>query len=265
MKNTPLWRVLIERGLCADRREATGWIMAGRVYVNDRRVDKEGNPVPADAAIRIRGLDLKYVSRGGLKLEGALADLALDVAGRVVLDAGASTGGFTDCLLRHGASLIFAVDAGFGQLAGRLRCDPRVVNLERTNIADLAAGRLQPRPDLATVDLSYISLRKAIPVLGPLLVPDGAMLCLVKPLFEVADRQARRTGRIADPGVYRDVLRNLTAFALDLGYVPAGIARSRPPGAGGTMEFFLHLSLVPSNRPSRLEEQIERAVEGVGG
>lgn len=256
--------VLVERGLCGDRKEAAGWILAGRVLVNGRCVDKEAAPVDPGAVVQVRGLEMRYVSRGGLKLEGALADLKVDVSGRVVLDAGASTGGFTDCLLQHGAARVYAVDAGFGQLAGKLRCDPRVVNLERTNIGDLRAIPLNPPPDMATVDLSYLSLRKAVPVLAPLLVPGGEMICLVKPLFEVADPEARRTGRIQDPGAYRQVLEELAASVQDAGCTPLGVAPSRIPGSGGTREFFLHLRAARVAPPGDLASQIERAVVRIG-
>lgn len=263
MRRLPLWQVLVDRGLCPDRKGAAGWIMSGRVTVDGRRVDKEGALIPAGAEIVVRGIEMKYVSRGGYKLEGALADLNLDVTGRVVLDAGASTGGFTDCLLQHGAVRVYAVDAGFGQLAGKLRCDPRVVNLERTNLGDLDPADLDPLPDLATLDLSYLSLKKAVPMAAGLLAQGGEIVCLVKPLFETADNGARRSGKIGDPDAYRRVLQDLTAFLGAAGFAPVGVAASRLPGSSGTREFFLRLSLPPVQAAQAdLAAQIERAVTG---
>lgn len=175
---------LVEEGLAADLREARGLIMAGRVLVNDRRVGQAGTAVRPDAVVRLRRASLRYASRGGLKLEAALARFAIDVRGRAVLDAGASTGGFTDCLLRHGAARVYAVDTGYGQLRGRLAQDPRVDNRERTNIADLNAERFEVPVDLCTVDLSYVSLTEALPQLTPLFRDAPEFVALVKPRFE---------------------------------------------------------------------------------
>jgi len=163
MKKVPITDLLIERGFFPDRKTAESWIMSGKVIVNNERVETSGQRFAVNSEIRIKGLDLKYVGKGGLKLEGALADFHLHVEGIVALDAGACTGGFTDCLLQHGASKVYAVDVGYGQLAGKLRVDKRVVNMERTNIGDVLPERLNPKPTLATVDLSYLSLKKKHP------------------------------------------------------------------------------------------------------
>ena len=237
----PLHEVLTSRGYCTDRKEAESLIMAGRVIAEGNRIDKPGQKVPENAQIRLKGR-LKYVGRGGFKLEGAISDFRVDLTGKTVLDAGASTGGFTDCLLQHGASKVFCVDAGYGTLAGKLRSDPRVVNLERTNISDLDSAHLHPTPSLATVDLSYISLRKAIPIIAPLLVPDGEMICLVKPLFEVSDPKARRSGKISEPSAYAEVLFDLRKSVLDLGLKVTDLTHSHRTGSKGTREFFLRIA-----------------------
>lgn len=248
MKRVSLWELLVDRGFCADRKTATGWIMAGQVIVDGQRIDKAGCLVSADTTVRVKGIK-KYVGKGGLKLEGALADFGVDVSGRVVLDAGASTGGFTDCLLQHGAARVYAVDAGYGLLAGKLRVDERVVNWEKTNISELSPEQLQPTPTLATVDLSYLSLQIAIPIVARLVDRQGDMICLVKPLFEVPDSQARRTGKIEDPAMYRQVLHDLVEYVDNMGLKTVGVASSRIPGRRGTREFFLRISL-DQTRPS---------------
>jgi len=243
MKKIHLWKLLTDRGLFPDRQTATGWIMSGKVLVDDHLVSKAGYPVAVDARIRIRDYAKKYAGKGGLKLEGALEDFGIDVSGKVVLDAGASMGGFTDCLLQNRASKVYAVDAGFGQLAGKLRIDERVVNMERTNISDVGPEQLNPKPAFATVDLSYLSLTKAIPIVSSLLTQEGEMLCLVKPLFEVSDPEARRTGKIETPEIYGEVLRRLIDFVGKTGLFPVGVTHSHVTGNKGTREFFLFISL----------------------
>lgn len=259
-KRAPLWQVLIEQGYFADRKTATGWVMAGRVLVDDRRVEKAGQPVAVDAAIRVKGIELPYVGKGGLKLAGALQAFGIDPTDRVALDSGASTGGFTDCLLQHGAARVYAIDVGYGQLAGKLRNDPRVVNLERTNLGDVTPESLDPRPSLASIDLSYLSLKQAIPMVARLLAPGGEMLCLVKPLFEVQDAAARRSGRLDDPAVFAGVLSDLAAFCGALGYGVGGVTHSPVTGNSGTREFFLRVKPDEAGVPADLAEQIERAV-----
>lgn len=240
-KNLRAHELLVRQGICSGSDEAKRWILAGKVIVNDRRVAKAGEWVPADAKVRVSGMR-PYVGKGGHKLEGALSAFAIRVDGITALDAGASTGGFTDCLLQHGAERVYAVDAGYGMLAGKLRNDDRVVNLERTNISDLTTDDLDPLPSLATVDLSYLSLKKAIPVVARLLAADGRMLCLVKPLFEVPDPEARRRGRIANATAYRDVLNDLRQFVKNEGLSLLGLTHSRVRGNKGTVEFWLWIA-----------------------
>ncbi len=237
MKRIPAWQLLVERGLAGDRRAAEALALTGRVVVGGTRLDKPGTPVAPDAEAYVRG-EGRYASRGGEKLAAALDAFALDVTGRVAIDAGASTGGFTDCLLQRGAARVFAVDVGFGQLLGRLRADPRVVVMERTNIGEVTAERLGgARPDLCTLDLSYLSLRDAWGYVLPVLADGADLLCLVKPLFETSRAELRRTGRIEDPEVYREVLLELGAAAGGMGRL--GVVASPVPLQHGVREFIL--------------------------
>jgi 23S rRNA (cytidine1920-2'-O)/16S rRNA (cytidine1409-2'-O)-methyltransferase len=240
-KKVKAYELLIGQGFCVSSDEARRWIMAGKVIADDRRVDKAEELVPEGADVRIKGMS-KYVGKGGYKLEGALSDFGISVAERTVLDAGASTGGFTDCLLQRGAKRVYSVDAGHGALAGRLRNNDRVVNLERTNISDMTTEDLEPLPSLATVDLSYLSLRKAIPIVAKLLEPGGQIVGLVKPLFEVEDPEVRRLGRIKDPAIYRDVLKNLQQFVRNEQLGLMGISHSHIRGNKGTVEFWMWVS-----------------------
>lgn len=262
LRRQPLWQLLVERGVFPDRDTAVGWVMAGCVLVNNQRIDKPGTLVARDANIRVKGLDMPFVGRGGIKLSGALDDLAVDVAGCVALDTGASTGGFTDCLLQRGARKVYAIDVGYGQLVGKLRADPRVVNMERTNIGDVRPDALIPLPTIATVDLSYLSLRKALPIITKLVAPDSTLVCLVKPLFEVDDPQARRTGRL-DPAVYPDLLGGLVDFAEQLGLSVAGVVSSRIQGSHGTREFFLKIHTTAAAQHCDMRAQIAYAVQSL--
>jgi 23S rRNA (cytidine1920-2'-O)/16S rRNA (cytidine1409-2'-O)-methyltransferase len=258
VKKVRLWELLVERALFDDPRTAKAWIMAGKVIVEGQRVDKAGHFVSNDASIRIKGLT-KYVGRGGLKLEGALADFGMDVSGQVALDVGAATGGFTDCLLQHEVAKVYAVDVGYGLLAGKLRADQRVVNMERTNISVLSPDQLQPRPSLATVDLSYLSLRVAIPIVACLLTDYGEMLCLVKPLFEVSDSASRGAATIDDSAVYSTILRELVDSVNRSGLTVTGITYSHITGGKGTREFFLRTSK-EQTAPKDLDPEIAAAV-----
>ncbi|MBQ7455021.1 MAG: TlyA family RNA methyltransferase [Clostridia bacterium] len=235
--------LLLEQGLFPDEKAARAALMAGEVYAGTRRITGASELLPADAALHAKGQELPYVSKGGLKLEGALHDFGIDVTGRVCIDAGASTGGFTHCLVKAGAALVYAVDVGYGQLMGSLRQDRRVVNLEKTNISDEKLLSLDPRPTLGSVDLSYLSLRRGIPAFAAVLHGEGELVCLVKPLFEVDDSEARRTGVLADDA-YEPVLRSLIADVNSLPCARAvNVTHSPVTGNAGTREFFLHVRL----------------------
>ena len=234
--------LLVERGLCASRQEASRMILAGKVRAAGGRIDKPGTLLPMEAELEIAGPPHPFVSRGGVKLRHALDVFHLDPRGRVCLDVGASTGGFTDCLLQAGARLVIAVDVGYGQLAARLRGDPRVHVLERTNIRYLDASRLPIRPDLATIDVSFISLGLVLPVVAPLLGPPREIVALVKPQFEVGKGQVGKRGVVRDPAQHRAVLERVARVAAELSLDVSGMAASPLLGPMGNREFLMHLT-----------------------
>lgn len=231
--------LLAERGIFESVQEARPWIMTGQVLVNEQLIDKPGMLVPRDAVLRVRGRH-RYVSRGGYKLEAAIEHFRVNVAGRVALDCGASTGGFTDCLLQHGARFIYAVEVGYGQLVGSLRADERVRNLERTNLSDLVSSDLEPQPSLVTLDLSYLSLTKALPIAAALVEPEGYILALLKPLFEVESPEARRSGQVDDPALLVTALRRVLEAGTGAGLVPLGAAKLALKPRHGVTEFFVY-------------------------
>ncbi|MDA8125989.1 MAG: TlyA family RNA methyltransferase [Deltaproteobacteria bacterium] len=239
--------LLVERGLAVSRAQAQALVLSGTILVGDRPADKAGVPVPADAEIRFRDETIPYVSRGGLKLRGALDAFALDVAGLAALDVGASTGGFTDCLLQAGAAKVYAVDVGYGQLAWKLREDPRVVCIERTNIRHFDGAALTEAIDLAVIDASFISLTRVIPpVLG--LIGAGALIvALVKPQFEAQKGEIGDHGVVRDPEVHRRILAFLTAFCRELGLLVLGTCESPLTGPAGNREFFICLRKPPQD------------------
>ncbi len=263
-RKVPLAALLVERGMFTNLDEARRWIMAGKVLVNDHCLDKPGMPVPRDAVVRVRGR-LRYASRAGYKLEAALEHFAVDVAGQVALDCGASTGGFTDCLLQHGARLVYAVDAGYGQLVGRLRADPRVRNLERTNLGDLTPPMLNPPPTLITLDLSYLSLTKALPLAAKLLASQGQVLALIKPLFDVESAGARRSGRIDDPTLLVEALQCVLEAGVACGLAVQGLAKLALKPQHGVHEFFASFVRCPDCVSRCYDEQaLLVIVEGQG-
>lgn len=229
-------QLLAERGFFQDVKTAQGWIMAGSVIVDEVREDKPGTMVYATADIRVKGMDLPYAGRGGLKLAAGLDAFAVDVRGRTAIDAGASTGGFTDCLLKRGAALVYSVDVGFGQLVGRLRQDPRVRNMERTNISDVTPEMLDPRPSLGVIDLSYLSLTVAVPIVANLLDEgqEREIIALVKPLFEVPSILPD----LNEEQYYAAVCRALSA-GIPAGMTPRAVMASPVLGSRGTLEFLV--------------------------
>ena len=250
---------LVAGGHCTGLKEAEALIIAGKVLVNDVPA-KAGQQVSVRDRVRLRDKPLPYAAKGGLKLEGAIRAFHLNPSGRVCLDAGASTGGFTDCLIKHGAKLVYAVDAGFGQLTGTLRQDPRVVNLEKTNISDPSLLELNPRPDFASCDLSYLSLRKAIPAYLEILHGQGDIAALVKPLFEVDDAKARRSGVLKDTA-YEPLLQSLIINLNSLeGVFVRNVCESPVKGNHGTLEFFLHIRLGIKCDLVSLDEEISVSV-----
>ena len=234
--------LLTERGLTESREQARRLIMAGAVVVNEQRVDKPGALVSATALLRVKDeARSRYVSRGAHKLEAALRAFALDVSGVVALDVGASTGGFTDCLLQHGAAKVFAVDVGYGQLAWLLRQDPRVVNLERRNIRTLDRGALDETPTLAVIDASFISLTLVLPKVLTLIDAHGTVVALIKPQFEVGKGRVGKGGVVRDPGLHAEVVERLRARAEEWDVEVKGVIESPLLGPKGNKEFFICL------------------------
>lgn len=241
-RTSPAWRRLVEEGWFDSRNEAERWILSGKVRAGNQVITSAGQLIKEEDALHVRGINDRYLSKGGLKLEAALNGFSIEVPGRVCIDAGASTGGFTDCLVQHGAELVYAVDVGYGQLAGSLRLHPHVINLERTNIGDPSLHTLDPRPTLGTVDLSYLSLRKGVPEFARVMHRQGELVCLVKPLFETDDAAARRTGILSESD-YAPLLHSLMDDLISDGYAVHGILHSPVTGNQGTLEFLLHLLL----------------------
>lgn len=262
-KNSTAIERLLNEGFFETREAALPYIMSGAVYCGAVQVTTGGQKVPLDKPMTVRGLNERYVSKGGYKLEGAIADFGIDVNERICIDAGACTGGFTDCLVKHGAALVYAVEVGFGQLAGSLSQDKRVVNLEKTNLGDEKLLSLDPVPTLGSVDLSYLSLVKAVPQFKAVMHDAGELMCLVKPLFETDDPVARRTGAI-DPAGYPALLRTL-CDTLDTqpGTHAVAVTHSPVTGNNGTHEFFLHVCFGEGEYPHVTDEAIDQAVARV--
>ena len=245
MKKQRLDILLCDKGLCESRSKAQAVIMEGLVFVNEQRVDKAGTPVDPESKIEIRGSTCPYVSRGGLKLEKALRYFGVDPTGFVCSDSGASTGGFTDCLLQQGAKKVFAIDVGYGQLAWSIRSDPRVVVMQRTNIRNVTPEMLGEPLDLSVVDVSFISLRLVLPVIRDLLGPDGQVLCLIKPQFEAGKDKVGKKGVVRDIKTHIEVLDQFLETAGNLGFTVVDLTYSPVKGPEGNIEFLGHLSRKP--------------------
>lgn len=237
--------LLVEKGLCESRSRAQAVIMSGEVYVNGQKSDKPGTPTDVEAEIEIRGNACPYVSRGGLKLEKALRDFGVDPTGLTCLDSGASTGGFTDCLLQNGAKQVFAIDVGYGQLAWSIRTDPRVVCMERTNIRYVTPEQLGTPVQLAVIDVSFISLRIVLPAVKALLSADGQIICLIKPQFEAGKENVGKKGVVRDPAVHQAVLYSFLQLADELQMTVCNLTFSPVKGPEGNIEFLGHLSMLP--------------------
>lgn len=243
MPKQRLDKLMVERGLAPSREKAQALIMAGQVVVGDHAAAKAGQQVTAEVEIRIKGELMPYVSRGGLKLEKGLDTFGINAADRIAIDVGASTGGFTDCLLQRGAAKVYAVDVGYGQLAWKLREDPRVTVLEKTNIRHLQPHQLTPRPDLAVIDASFISLHLVLPPTLVLLARPAEVVALVKPQFEVGKGAVGKGGIVRDPKLHDEVLQRMETLAAELGAELLGICDSPITGADGNREFLMGLRI----------------------
>ncbi len=234
--------LLHERGLAETREKARALVLAGKVFSGERRVEKAGDKLPEDAPLEVRGEALKYVSRGGLKLEGALDAFGFDPAGAIAADVGASTGGFTDCLLQRGAARVYAIDVGYGQLHAKLRADPRVVVMERTNARHLGSGDLPEPVGLVVVDASFIGLEKLLPAIAAILAERGDVLALVKPQFEVGPENVGTGGVVRDEALRARAIDAVAASAARLGLVERARADAAIRGPKGNLEAFLWLT-----------------------
>ncbi|PKM78623.1 MAG: TlyA family rRNA (cytidine-2'-O)-methyltransferase [Firmicutes bacterium HGW-Firmicutes-15] len=259
MAKVRLDTLIHSQGLVSSREKAQAMIIAGEVWVNGNRIDKPGTKVDEKIEIHIQSRRIQYVSRGGFKLEGAIQDFNIDFQAKVVLDVGASTGGYTDCALQNGAAKIFAVDVGYGQLDWSLRNDPRVVVFERTNIRYFTPENLGELVDIITMDVSFISTTIIFPVLTHLLKEDGKVISLIKPQFEAGREKVGKKGVVKDPAVHREVLLRCIAAAGQSGLNCVGISYSPIKGPEGNIEYFIYLV----KKPEPLEQISEKVAEVV--
>lgn len=239
-------KILVERGLVASRERARALILAGQVLVSDTVVDKAGTQVLVDSEIRLKKEDIPFVSRGGLKLEKALNQFPVKTEGVIALDVGASTGGFTDCLLQRGVIKVYAVDVGYGQLDWKLRSDERVVNLERTNIRQLRADQLNEEPSLAVIDASFISLEKVLPPTVKLLAAEAQIVALIKPQFEVGRGEVGKGGVVRDQSKHEEVIARIRKFVASVDCEVIGVTESPLLGPKGNREFLIAMRRVSS-------------------
>ena len=232
---------LFARGFAESREKAKALIMAGQVYVNGQKAQKSGDTVKDADVLEVRGEKMPYVSRGGYKLEKAVAAFALELSDCVCMDIGASTGGFTDCMLQNGAKKVYAIDVGYGQLAWSLRSDKRVVNLERTNFRYVTREQVPEEIDFASVDVAFISLRLIVPVMHELLKADGQAVCLIKPQFEAGREHVGKKGVVRDKAVHETVVREICAFLLESGFSLLHLDYSPIKGPQGNIEYLVHI------------------------
>lgn len=252
---------LTDKGLTTSRERAKALIMAGQVYVKNQKCDKAGTMLDEDEKdVEIRGEQLKYVSRGGLKLEKAMQDFPITLTDKVTMDIGASTGGFTDCMLQNGAKKVYAVDVGYGQFAWKLRSDERVVNMERTNIRYVTPDDIGEPIDFASIDVSFISLKLVLPAAYNLLSPDGEIVALIKPQFEAGKGQVGKKGVVRDKNIHFDVIRSVLDFATENGFKLLGLSYSPIKGPEGNIEYLAYIK--KSDESERIsDEEISAIVE----
>ncbi len=261
MKKERIDVLLVERGLSETREKAKRSIMAGLVYSGSERLDKPGLKIDIEAPLAVKGNPLPYVSRGGLKLEKAIKAFSLNLEGKIVLDIGASTGGFTDCALQNGAKFVYALDVGYNQLAWKIRQDERVAVMERTNFRyvkpeDLAFGL----PEFATIDVSFISLKLILPVLKTILKPGGEVMALIKPQFEAGRADVGKKGIVRDPATHERVIGEIIRFSRNEGYSVKHLSFSPITGGEGNIEFLVHLKSEEETADTFQEEDIAKVV-----
>ena len=233
---------MAQNKMTESREQARALIMEGKVFIDNQKCDKPGLLIdPASASPEIRGETLKYASRGGLKLEKAMSEFPIVLDGKITMDIGASTGGFTDCMLQNGAKKVYAVDVGYGQLAWKLRQDERVINMERTNIRYVTGEQIGEKIDFASIDVSFISLKLVLPVLFDLLSDSGEAVALIKPQFEAGREQVGKKGVVKDINVHFEVCKNALGYAVDSGFYPAGLSYSPIKGPQGNIEYLMYI------------------------
>lgn len=259
MKKVRLDQLVFDLGYTESRERAKTTIMSGLVFVNGQRADKPGMPVAPDSKIEVRGEAIPFVSRGGFKLDKALKVFPVDPAGKNCIDCGASTGGFTDVLLQHGAAKVYAVDVGYGQLAWKLRNDPRVINLERTNLRYVTAEQIPERLDLAVMDVSFISIKLVLPTVRDLLLPGADLICLIKPQFEAGREEVGKKGVVRDSAVHCQVIHSILDFAPQIGLSVMGLDYSPIKGPEGNIEYICHMKNGSFEGPSLDVEAVVNA------
>lgn len=251
--------ILVKQGLAESREKAKTLIMTGNVFVNGQREDKAGTSFNEEGLkVEVRGQTLKYVSRGGLKLEKAMEVWGFDLSGCICMDIGASTGGFTDCMLQNGGVKVYAIDVGHGQLAWKLRNDERVICMEKTNFRYVTKEQVPEDIDFASVDVSFISLSKILPAANPLLKSGGEMVCLIKPQFEAGKEKVGKKGVVREPAVHIEVIENALGYAIDNGFEIMGLEFSPVRGPEGNIEYLMHIKKVSelenaTDKPATLE------------
>lgn len=252
--------LLVKNGLAASREKAKAVIMAGSVFVDGQREDKAGTMIDEKAQITVKGNQLKYVSRGGLKLEKAMSHFDISPEGKVCMDVGASTGGFTDCMLQNGAVKVYSVDVGHGQLAWKLRNDERVVCMEKTNIRYVTPEDIAQPPSFISIDVSFISLTKVLGPVRELMEDEGDIVCLIKPQFEAGREKVGKKGVVRDPRVHEEVIEKVISFAHSIGFSSKELEFSPIKGPEGNIEYLLHLQKCPAEEAVSLEDPIIKSV-----
>lgn len=252
--------LLVDMGYFPSREQSRRHIMAGNVFVDGQKVDKAGTAVKIDSEIKVKGKLIPYVSRGGLKLEKAVKNFDLSLEGKVCMDIGASTGGFTDCMLQNGAKKVYSVDVGYGQLAWKLRQDERVVCMERQNIRFLDVDKIDPKPDFASIDVSFISLRLVLPKAWEVLKSDSAsrVVALIKPQFEAGREKVGKKGVVRDPNVHKEVIENVVRFAIQNGFRVLDLDYSPIKGPEGNIEYLVYLEKIDEFVDIDFEDVVNR-------
>jgi len=251
--------LIVERGFAESREKAKAIIMMGNVYVDHQKSDKPGTMLPVDAEIEVRGEGLRYVSRGGLKLEKAMSVFPIELNGKITMDIGASTGGFTDCMLQNGAKKVYSIDVGYGQLAWKLRTDERVVNLERTNVRYLTKEQVPDLIDFFSVDVSFISLCLVLPVARNFMAENAQAVCLIKPQFEAGRGKVGKKGVVRDKAVHIEVIEKIVHFVQENGFSVLGLTFSPVKGPEGNIEYLIYLQ--KSEQPQSIPLDIRALVE----